>query len=110
MLNNSMTVQYSVETKILKNEKLCASVRTANNSQYQTLADQNLLVSNEIPAVFGLYVWKIFSTKGVHVPLNFLHSQNPLSLPFRMIAMQANRISAFFEVNLERIVKFCKFF
>ena len=62
MLNNLMTVQYSVETKILNNEKLCASARTANNSQYQTLADQNLQVSNEIPAVFALHAWKFFST------------------------------------------------
>ena len=57
-----MTVQYSVETKILNNEKLCASARTVNNSQYQTLADQNLQVSNKIPAVFALHAWKFFST------------------------------------------------
>ena len=57
-----MTVQYSVETKFLNNEKLCVSARTANNSQYQTLADQNLKVSNEIPAVLALHVWKFFST------------------------------------------------
>ena len=62
MLNNLMTVLYSVKTKILKNEKLCASVRTANNSRYQTLPDQNLPVSEEIAAVLGLNVWKIFST------------------------------------------------
>ena len=62
MLNNLMTVQYSVKTKILTNEKLRASIRTANNSWYQTLADQNLPLSKEIAAVLGLYVWEMFST------------------------------------------------
>ena len=48
-------------------------------------------MSNEIPAVFGLYVWNIFSTS---VPLCFLRSQIPPSLPFRTTATQASRQNA----------------
>ena len=77
-----MTVQYSVKTKILNNEKLCVSARNANKSWYQTLADQNLPVSKEMGAVLGLYVWKFFQHKVYMSPCAFCAPKIPF--PFHL--------------------------